>query len=230
VSRFETIPVGHYAVVTVTDDGCGIDAPDLARIFEPFFSKKRTAESSGSGLGLAIVHGVVREHEGFIDVTSGAGTGTTFSLYFPLARPTQESTAPSVIAPRGPARILIVDDETIQRRTCRRVLAELGHQVDAMESGLRAYQVFRRAALTGKSPYDLVVLDMALGETLDGLQVFELIQRLFPGQRAIVASGHAPNERADLALEKGLVWLVKPYTIEALARAVERVLENRGVS
>jgi len=226
VSRYETIPAGHYAVVTIADDGCGIESLDLGRIFEPFFSKKQTGESSGSGLGLAIVAGVVKEHEGFIDVSSAAGAGTTFSLYFPLAHVTQEMLPAEAIALRGPARILIVDDETIQRRTCRRVLSELGYQVDSLDSGLRAYQMFRRAAPTGKSPYDLVVLDMVLGETLDGLQIFELIQRLFPKQKAIVASGHAPSERAELAVDRGLIWLPKPYTVEALARAVERVLEH----
>jgi DNA-binding LacI/PurR family transcriptional regulator/signal transduction histidine kinase/ActR/RegA family two-component response regulator len=225
-ARYETIPAGHYAVLTVADDGCGIEPLELGRVFEPFFSRKRTGESSGSGLGLAIVHGVVKEHEGFIDVTSVAGKGTTFVLYFPLAPATQAVTKPSTLTSRVPARILVVDDEGIQLRTCQRVLQELGHQVDTMESGLRAYQAFRRAAETGKSPYDLVVMDMVLGERLDGLQVLELISRLFPEQKAIVVSGHAPSERADLAVNQGLIWLAKPYTVEGLTRAVARVLEG----
>jgi DNA-binding LacI/PurR family transcriptional regulator/signal transduction histidine kinase/ActR/RegA family two-component response regulator len=229
-SRYEAIPAGNYAVVSVGDNGCGIEPQDLGRIFEPFFSRKRTGESSGSGLGLAIVHGVVKEHEGFIDLTSVPGKGTTFALYFPQAQSTQELEVTAPAKPRGPAKILIVDDDTIQRRTCRRVLTEMGYQVDAMESGLRAYQVFRRAAPTGKSPYDLVVMDVVLGETLDGLQIFELIQRLYPHQKAIIASGHAANERVELAVEKGLVWLAKPYTVEALTHAVERVLAGRSES
>ncbi len=225
-ARYETIPAGNYAVLTVADDGCGIEPSELGRVFEPFFSRKRTGESSGSGLGLAIVHGVVKEHEGFIDVTSVPGQGTTFVLYFPLAPATQAVTKPSTLTSRVPARILVVDDEGIQLRTCQRVLQELGHQVDTMESGLRAYQAFRRAAKTGKSPYDLVVMDMVLGERLDGLQVLELISRLFPEQKAIVVSGHAPGERADLAVNQGLIWLAKPYTVEGLTRAVARVLEG----
>jgi DNA-binding NtrC family response regulator len=128
------------------------------------------------------------------------------------------------VAPRRHARILVVDDETIQLQTCRRVLVHLGYEVDIMQSGLRACEVFSQAAQTGKRPYDLVILDMVLNEMLDGLQVFELIQRLFPAQKAIVASGHAPNERAELAVNQGLIWLAKPYTVEALTQAVERVL------
>ena len=224
--HYETIPPGHYAVLTVTDNGCGIETYELVRVFEPFFTKKRVGESSGSGLGLAIVHGVVKEHDGFIDVTSVPGTGTTFSLYLPLLRVVLEESAPLGVAPRRHARILVVDDEAIQLQTCRRVLVHLGYQVDTMQSGLRAYQVFSHAARTGKSPYDLVIMDMVLGEMLDGLQVFELIQRLFPSQRAIVASGHAPSERAELAVNKGLIWLAKPYSVEALSRVVERVLEG----
>jgi CheY-like chemotaxis protein len=226
--RHESIPAGDYAVLTVADNGCGIENLELGRVFEPFFTKKRAGESSGSGLGLAIVHGVVKEHEGFIDVASVPGSGTTFSLYLPLLEVVQTACESLAVAPRCHAKILIVDDETVQLRTCRRVLVHLGYEVDTMQSGLRAYQVFSQAAPTGKSPYDLVIMDMALGEMLDGLQVFELIQRLFPAQKAIVASGHAPNERAELAVNKGLIWLAKPYSIKALTRAVEIVLEGGG--
>ena len=224
--RHESIPAGDYAVLTVADNGCGIENLELGRVFEPFFTKKRAGECSGSGLGLAIVHGVVKEHAGFIDVASVPGSGTTFSLYLPLLEVVQTASESLAVAPRCHAKILIVDDETIQLRTCRRVLVHLGYEVDTMQSGLRAYQVFSQAAPTGKSPYDLIIMDMVLGEMLDGLQVFELIQRLFPAQKAIVASGHAPSERAELAVNQGLIWLAKPYSIKALTRAVEIVLED----
>lgn len=230
LSHYEMIPAGSYAVVTVSDDGCGIEPQYLGRVFEPFFTRKRTEESSGSGLGLAIVHGVVKEHDGFLDLGSVPGQGTTFSLYFPLARATQVVTLSAPILAPGSSRILVVDDESIQRRACQRVLTALGYQVDTLDSGARAYQVFRRALASGKSPYDLIIMDVVLGEELDGLQIFEQIQRLFPEQRAIVASGHAPSERAELAVEKGLVWLAKPYTMQSLAHAVERVLRGSGTS
>ena len=224
--HYETIPTGNYAVLTVTDDGCGIDKQDLARIFEPFFTKKREGENCGSGLGLAIVHGVVKDHDGFIDVTSVPGTGTTFSLYLPLVNVVLETSEPPTVLSHRQAKILVVDDETIQLQTCRRVLVHLGYEVDTIQSGQRALDLFRQAAPTGKSPYDLIIMDVVLGEALDGLQVFEMIQRLFPAQKAIVASGHAPNERAERAVSKGLIWLTKPYSIKALTRAVEHVLDG----
>ena len=221
---FETVPPGYYAVLSVADDGCGMAAYELGHVFEPFFTTKRAGERSGSGLGLAIVHGVVKEHGGFIDVASLPDTGTTFTLYLPLVEAEQARREEIAAAPHGNARILIVDDDPMQLRTCRRVLIRLGYQVEIIQSGLRAYELFNRAATAGTSPFDLIIMDVVLGEMLDGLQVFELVQRLFPAQKAILVSGHAPNERAEVAVKKGLTWLAKPYSIDSLARIVERVL------
>ena len=221
---YETIPPGDYAVVTVSDNGIGIPAQDLPRVFEPFFSKKQAGANSGTGLGLAIVHGVVKEHDGFVDVASTVGQGTTFSLYFPCFRGGMQQKAESKAAPAGNARILVVDDDPIQLRTCRRVLTHLGHRVDTMESGQKAYDSLVEAAGYGASPYDLVILDVILDEPLDGIEILEKIQQLFPTQKAILASGHAPNERAKRAVHKGLPWLVKPYGTEVLAQAVEATL------
>jgi CheY-like chemotaxis protein len=222
---YETVPAGRYATLSVSDDGCGIEPHDLGQVFEPFFTRKRAKETSGSGLGLAIVHGVVKEHDGFIDVASTPEVGTTITLYFPLVdglEPREKVPA----APRGSARILIVDDEPIQLRTGRRVLVRLGYEVDVMDSGLRAYELFSRAAGSGQSPFDLIIMDMVLGEVHDGLQIVDQIHRLFPTQKVIVASGHAPTERAALAVRKGLTWLSKPYGMETLAETVQRALGN----
>jgi DNA-binding LacI/PurR family transcriptional regulator/signal transduction histidine kinase/DNA-binding NarL/FixJ family response regulator len=223
---YETVDAGDYAVVTVSDNGTGIPAQVLGRVFEPFFSKKRLREHSGSGLGLAIVHGVVKEHEGFVDVTSTLGAGTTFTLYFPRAEEDVAVREQTSTKPGGQARILLVDDEPVQLRAGSRVLGHLGYQVDALRSGRQARDLFRNAVAAGRSPYDLVILDMILDEELDGLELFEEIRRLFPEQRAILASGHAPTERVELALQKGLAWLAKPYTIEALAQAVQAALAD----
>lgn len=224
---WEIVPPGCYAALSVSDDGCGIAAHELGQVFEPFFTKKPAKESSGSGLGLAIVHGVVKEHEGFIDIASDPGVKTTISMYFPLVEGSERRQS-AAAAPRGTARILIVDDEPIQLRTGRRVLGRLGYQVETAESGRLAQEMFRRAAASGRSPFDLVIMDMLLGEALDGLEIIEQIQRLFPTQKAIVVSGHAPTERAERAVEMGLTWLGKPYGMDALAQTVERVLMGGG--
>ena len=227
LAGYEIVPAGQYATVSVSDDGCGIEPHELGRVFEPFFTKKRAKETSGSGLGLAIVHGVAKEHDGFIDVTSTPGVGTTISLFFPLVEGAERNEElPS--APRGTARILLVDDEPTQLRTGRRVLVRLGYQVETLESGLRAYELFSRASAAGQSPFDLVIMDMVLGEALDGLQIIEQIQRLFPSQKVVVVSGHAPTERAERAVKKGLPWLSKPYGMDTLADTVQRALRDDG--
>ena len=233
-SGFETVDSGDYAVVSVSDTGPGIPQAALARIFEPFFSSKRVGANTGSGLGLAIVHSVVKEHEGFVDVASSVGGGTRFILYFPRPADMPAQYAEAPIISRVPARILVVDDEPVQLRTARRVLTHLGYHVDTLQSGRQAYDMFARTeqvlrSQTGprpirKSPYDLIILDMLLNEEHDGLDIFEQIQELFPKQKVIIASGHAPSDRAALAVDRGLAWLVKPYTTDSLARAVEAAL------
>jgi CheY-like chemotaxis protein len=222
---YETVPPGEYATVSVSDTGAGIPAGEIERVFEPFFSRKRVGEQSGSGLGLAIVHGVAKEHEGFVDLTSAPGKGTTFTLYFPLtSAPSRvDSVAPSLV--RGPARILVVDDDPIQGRTARRVLKHLGYEVDVVESGARALEL-----LLGPAPnrvkYDLLLLDVMLNEQLDGLQVLRRIRQALPEQKAVVASGQAERGRADEDLKLGVSWLAKPYTTEGLTKAMAAALSE----
>jgi DNA-binding LacI/PurR family transcriptional regulator/signal transduction histidine kinase/ActR/RegA family two-component response regulator len=226
LTGYETVDPGHYAVITVSDMGHGMAPEDLVRVFEPFFSKKRTGERSGSGLGLAIVHGVVKEHHGFVDVQSRLGVGTTFTLYLPLTQEPVQSEQPRPDAPRGSARILMVDDDLIQLRTAQRLLTHLGYQVTTLESGREALALLQRGAGEKARAFDLLILDVLLNEDRDGLEILERARELFPGQKAILVSGHAPSERAERARDQGVQWLPKPFTLEALARAVSQVLST----
>lgn len=236
LTGYETVEAGEYAVLCVSDSGNGIPKSEIGRIFEPFFSSKKLGEDSGSGLGLAIVHGVVKEHGGFINVESTPGRGTTFTLYFPTVALAPIAPVNEVQAHRGKAKVLVVDDEPVQLRTAHRILTVLGYQVDTLRSGVEAYRRFeearkraRRDAATRDavaSPYELVILDMMLGEERDGLEVLQDIVRLFPSQRAIIASGHASTERTTAAMSRAVLWLPKPYTSSALARAVEEALSS----
>jgi len=230
---YEVVAPGSYAVVTVSDTGRGIDPGGLARVFEPFFSSKRMRQTSGSGLGLAVVHGVVKEHDGYLDVTSRPGQGTSFALYFPRLDVALDTTHKTSSVPRGRAKLLVIDDDPTQLRTASRVLGQLGYEIDALRSGSAARERFasfaeQRAVALGRaacpSPYDLIIVDMALNEAEDGLGVIERIRSIFPDQRALIASGNAPPERAEAAVLQGLSWLAKPYTSGALARAVEAAL------
>jgi len=235
---YEAVAPGKYAVITVTDTGRGIDPARLARVFEPFFSSKVIKQTSGSGLGLAVVHGVVKEHDGYLDVESQLGQGTTFSLYFPRLDVAFETTSTTSSVPRGRAKVLIIDDEPAQLRTASRVLSQLGYEIDTLRSGAAACAVFAACAVERQasaaertactSPYDLLIVDMSLNEDQDGLAVIERVRTLFPAQRALIASGNTPPERAEAAISQGLGWLAKPYTSGALARAVEAALTGNS--
>ncbi|MFL5305097.1 MAG: substrate-binding domain-containing protein [Polyangia bacterium] len=221
---FETVPSGAYVVLTVADTGCGIPPANLERVFEPFFTNKHTGENSGTGLGLAIVHSVVKEHDGFIDVASRPGAGTTFTLYLPAGRTARAPSRAPAGTPHPHARLLVIDDDETQLRTFRRILVQLGYDVETSASGLRACETFSQALADRHAPFDLVLVDMLLGEALDGLQVIEQIQSMFPKQKAIIVSGHAPDDRADKAIKRGLTWLSKPYDLETLASAIAQTL------
>ena len=222
---YETIAPGDYAAIEVSDTGRGLPADVRQRIFEPFFSTKRLGQRSGTGLGLAIVHGVVKEHEGFLDVNGGTRAGTTFSLYFPVSHAPLACGAAKVTRRAGGERILVVDDEPIQLRTCKRVLTRLGYEVEVTKSGRDACERFVRIALGEHASYDLVLLDVQLSGGEDGLEIYEKIRETVPHQKAVLASGHAPSHRVEAALDRGIPWLQKPYTADALADLVRTALD-----
>ena len=131
LNGYETIPKGDYAVVEISDTGTGIGEELLARMFEPFVTRKKNTDGSGSGLGLSVVHGIIKDHSGFIDVASDIGKGSVFTLYMPLIdrvkADEKESQSESVTG--GTERILIVDDEPGQRFIVRMSLKRLGYEV-----------------------------------------------------------------------------------------------------
>ncbi len=211
---------GEYVVLTVADTGVGIAAEDLDRIFEPFYSKKHLARS-GSGLGLAVVWNTVQDHEGHIRVHSDE-TGTRFELLFRPAHGQEEERDDSEAAaePRGRGeRILVVDDEESVRELARTILSHLGYRPAAVASGEEAVNYLKFHEV------DLVILDMIMEPGMDGLETFRRIIASRPGQKAIIASGYAENDRVRKALALGAGrFIKKPYTVEELARVVQAEL------
>lgn len=235
----ETVPPGQYAVLTVSDTGPGVSDKERSRIFEPFFTTKRLRDSSGSGLGLSIVHGVVKEHGGYLDLDSAPGAGARFTLFFPHRPAVPNGRRPDSRRPITRARILVVDDEQIQLRTAARVLRQLGHEVTTLASGSEALALFEdlreKSGLDPKwdastGPFDLVLMDLELHEEKNGLEVFERIFELFPEQRAILATGHGTMGVDGPQRPHDMIWLSKPYSAQALGRAVSRVLANLSPS
>ncbi len=222
----ERVEPGEYAVIAITDRGPGIPDEELVDLFQPYFSRGSAVAEDGMGLGLAMVQAVVKDHGGYIDVVTKVGSGTTFRLYLPRSGELPSVDKPSAPRAKVSVRLLVVDDEPMQLRTARRILGLLGYQVELLNSGKKAVELFERAAVTGASPYALVLMDMMLNEERDGLEVLESIRRLFPEQRAILLSGHVQAEwvRGERETPRGMVWLAKPYTMDALSHAVASAL------
>ncbi len=227
LDAYETIDPGQYVVIEVSDSGCGIAPDDLGRVFEPFFSNKQLSETSGTGLGLSIVHGVVKEHDGFASVESTLNRGTTFTLYFPRVTARVGSSRAAAPVQAGTGRILVVDDDRIQLRTASRVLNYYGYDVTTAMTSADALEAYRANTLAEGKPggFDLVVLDMFLRESQDGLTLFTRLQQLGLATKGIVVSGNAPTQALSDAIGKGLHFLAKPYRAEELIQAIQAALE-----
>jgi CheY-like chemotaxis protein len=223
IHGYEEIPVGAYVVLAVADNGPGISQEDLARIFEPFFTKKMLGRR-GMGLGLAVVWHTVHDHGGFIDVLSSP-EGTIFELYFPVSREKPKESAPAVPleALNGNGeRILVVDDERAQREIACALLKQLRYRPEAVASGEAAITWLKGNAA------DLIVLDMILGPGLNGRQTYEQVLKIRPHQKVIIASGYSETEEVRTTIKLGAGGMItKPYSMEILAQAVHIELRRK---
>ena len=179
IRGYDEVKEGDYAVLTVSDTGMGIPAENREKIFEPFYTKK-TMGRSGTGLGLAIVWGTVKDHNGYIDVQTKVGEGTTFRLYFPVAR--EELIAQQQKAPierymgRGES-VLVVDDIAEQREMAETILRGLGYQVRSVFSGEEAVEYLKG------NKADILVLDMIMAPGIDGLETYRRVLETNPSRR-----------------------------------------------
>lgn len=218
---YERIGQGEYVVLEVTDQGSGIKAEDIDKIFEPFYTSKKMGKS-GTGLGMAVVWGTVKDHQGYINCDSTVGVGTTFTLYFPVTAAIVQQhiqTVPSADFRGNGEHILVVDDVEEQREIASSILTELGYRVTTAGSGPEALALARRER------FDLVLLDMILGNGMDGLETYRQFIGLAPGQKAIITSGFSESERVAGAMRLGVgCYIKKPYTIAKLGRALREEL------
>ena len=223
-SGYEAIPPGEYVCLTVEDSGKGIEARDVARIFEPFYTRKIQSAVSGTGLGLSVVHGLVKDHDGYLDVVSQPGEGSVFYVYFPPSTGGADTRVQRRI-PGGTEQVLVVDDDEGQCRTCRRVLENLGYEVDIAATGEDALTM----CLSESGDYEVLIIDMILGQGWDGLETLGRVIKRRPSQKAIIVSGYAVDQHARDAMHLGVPWLAKPYEIQELATLLRSVLdEGRG--
>jgi PAS domain S-box-containing protein len=213
---------GEYVQVSVTDTGVGIEAGHQGRIFEPFF----TTKDGGTGLGLAMAYGIIRNHDGHIEVSSRPGEGSTFRFFLPATElPAVEAeeapTGPEVLA-GGRETILVVDDEEVIRSFAHEVLTELGYRVLLAEDGTRACELFGEMA----DRIDLVILDLVM-PGLSGLEALKVMLNIQPQVTVLLSSGYSGGQRIDEMLAAGAKGLLrKPYRMVDLAAKVRDILDN----
>ncbi len=225
IQKYERMEAGEYVAVSIADTGHGIPTEIRDKIFDPFFTTKKADLKRGSGLGLSVVRGIVKDHNGYLDLESQPGQGTVFTLYFPACREALDQ--PDEPRQRGGTeRILLVDDDRLQIEVMGRLLRKLGYTVESARSGEEALRLMEAGRATHELP-DLVVLDMVMGSGMDGAQTFERMKDLHPGQKSIIVSGYSESPRVDLAQSLGAgAYLRKPVTIEKLGRAVREELDR----
>lgn len=223
IKGYDNVSEGEYVVLAVMDDGPGIADSDLRRVFEPFYTKKVMGRS-GTGLGMAVVWGTVQDHHGYIDIKVGEERGTTFVLYFPITREpliSRSEPIPVEYYKGNGESVLVVDDVREQREIATSMLETLNYKTHAVSSGEDAVAFLKERGA------DVLVLDMIMDPGMDGLDTYREIHDIRPGQKAVIASGFAENERVKEAQRLGAgEYVKKPYTLETLGMAVKRVLKR----
>jgi PAS domain S-box-containing protein len=195
-SRGDVSP-GSYAVLSVTDNGSGLDERVRERIFEPFFTTKEV--DKGMGLGLAVVYGIVRQHNGSITVRSAPGCGTTFSLYLPLVGgdPEEDAEGREDPLPRGHGTILVAEDEDAVRALMKAILVENGYRVIEAENGVEAVARF----MEKRDVIDAVLLDVIMPR-MNGREACEEILKIRPDVKILFVSGYSGDFLDDNLLKR----------------------------
>jgi PAS domain S-box-containing protein len=214
---------GRFVCLSVIDTGCGIPPENLRRIFEPFFTTKEVGK--GTGLGLATVYGIVKQHQGWIEVESQPGNGTAFKVFLPRSAESAKAAGdqPAEKAARGGTEtILVVEDEAPVRELVCNLLAGHGYRILQAESGVKALQVWRDS----KERIDLLLTDLVMPDRLNGRELAEKLWAERPRLKVIFTSGYSADVVGkDFVLRPGLNYLQKPYHPHKLALAVRDCLD-----
>ena len=221
IKGYSDTKYGDYNLITVSDTGIGIAPEEIARIFEPFYTKKVMGRS-GTGLGMAVVWGTVHDHNGYIEVKSTPGEGSTFKLYFPSTDQQmpdlKEHISIDQYMGNGEA-ILVVDDVEEQRNIANQMLTKLGYSVTTCPSGEAAVNYLQSHSA------DLVILDMIMDPGIDGLETYRRIRKTHPQQKVIIASGFSETKRVEEMQRLGSGEYVRnPYNMEKIGLAVKKAL------
>jgi len=211
----------HFARISVGDNGCGIPANQIGHLFEPFFTTKE--QGKGTGLGLSMVYGSVKGHNGFVEVESEEGNGSTFHVYLPISESAvvmaDTTAAVQPIGGRGEC-ILLVDDETNVRETGRDVLKSLGYKVLTAANGREAVELFR----TQSNSIDLVILDVVM-PVMSGPDACRHMRKIRPDIKVLFSTGYDKHQGLGQAEERmGAEVVGKPLSVSDLSRKIRSLL------
>ncbi|MFC1476985.1 PAS domain S-box protein, partial [candidate division KSB1 bacterium] len=217
VKDFPGLKEGNYVKIGITDTGIGMTEKVKKHIFEPFF----TTKGKGTGLGLATTYGIIKNHDGYIDVESLPGRGTTFTLYFP-ATEKQIFIEPSKaeFEAGGTGTILVVDDEEDVRDFTKSVLETLGYTVLTAENGKEAVEIYMKSQDT----IDLILLDIVM-PVMGGREAFKELRLINPDAKILIISGYAQDEKTTEIIDAGaLDYIQKPFKFQELSRIIHDLL------
>jgi PAS domain S-box-containing protein len=216
---------GNYVMLSISDNGVGMDKEILEHIFEPFYTTKEM--DRGTGLGLAMVYGIVKSHGGYIMCYSEPGEGTIFRIYFPALEMEPEPVRyrPEPVQKElvgGNETILVVDDEDAIREFAEKLLNKFGYTVITADNGEKALEIYQEK----KASVSLVILDLIM-PGMGGEKCLEAILQIDPSQRVIIASGYSVNGLVRETLERGAKgYIKKPYELEPFLNEVRNVLDQ----
>ena len=212
---------GSYICLSVKDSGHGMDAATQRRIFEPFFTTKDPGK--GTGMGLATVYGVLKQHDGWIEVESESGHGTDIRAFFPVSKNgvaethTEALIPPARSAPQEGRTILVAEDEEMLREFVSEALSSFGYRVLTAENGRRALEIWA----AHRDEIDLLLTDVVMPESISGLQLAHQLTTERPGLKVIFTSGYSAELLGpDFEQGREYGFLSKPYLTDSLARTV----------
>lgn len=215
------IEEGEHWIIRVIDTGVGMDAKTISKIFDPFFTTKE--KTKGTGLGLAMVYNIIHQHNGYIDVYSNPGIGTTFNILLPVLHETEAVIKKQTIKetmPRGSGTILVVDDEEIIRETAKGILELCGYSVMVANNGHEGIETFREHSQKIKA----ILLDMAMPK-ISGKETYLELKRIRPDLKVVLASGFRQDKRVQEALDLGVnEFIQKPYSMLELAKKIKSAI------
>ncbi|MDY7031423.1 MAG: response regulator [Thermodesulfobacteriota bacterium] len=215
------IKAGKYIKISVIDTGIGMDHATMQRVFDPFFTTKDMGR--GTGLGLASAYGIIKNHQGIIDVSSKKGEGTAFDIYLPASeKDVIRTTRLTQKLLTGTETILLVDDEEAVIDTGEKILEALGYKVFIAREGEEALELYKK----NKVKIDLVILDMIMPK-MGGGEVYDRMKELNPDIKVLLSSGYSIDGQASEILERGCDGFIqKPFNIKQLSQSIRGILDR----